>query len=90
MARIAWAAAVCGIPALAETCAARAAAAQELGPRGWADLTRVALALALGEARMPEGAQPPGSKGGCSMVILQTGPVVCCGDRAIALSVSAG
>lgn len=61
VARIGWAAALCGATALAEACASRAAVAQELAPRAWADLTRAALALA--EGCLPECAPPPGTKG---------------------------
>ncbi|GLI64300.1 hypothetical protein VaNZ11_007525, partial [Volvox africanus] len=47
--RAAWAAAVAGLPALAERWASRAAASSDSGPRTWSDLTRVLLALqALG------------------------------------------
>jgi hypothetical protein len=48
-----------GVRPLAEAAAARAAAAQELGPRAWAGLARHALAIA--DARFPEGGPPPGS-----------------------------
>ncbi|GLC40394.1 Cilia- and flagella-associated protein 46, partial [Pleodorina starrii] len=47
--RAAWAAAVAGLPEVAERWASRAAASSDSGPRTWSDLTRVLLALqALG------------------------------------------
>jgi hypothetical protein len=60
--RIAWAAALAGAAPLAEECASRAAAAQELPPRAWAGLARQALALAA--APFPEGGPPPGAPPG--------------------------
>lgn len=41
--RIAWAAAQSGNTDMAQQCASRAAASQEVGPRTWADLTRLQL-----------------------------------------------
>jgi len=43
---------------LAEACAARAAGAQELGPRAWGELVRVQLGLV--GVRLGEGAAAPG------------------------------
>ena len=49
--RAAWAAALAGLPDLAERWASRAAASSDSGPRTWSDMTRVQLALqALGPA----------------------------------------
>jgi hypothetical protein len=45
VARAAWAAAVIGIPDLAEKWASRAAVSQELSPRIWSEMTRVMLGL---------------------------------------------
>ncbi len=61
VARIGWAAALCGVPQLAESCAARAATAQDIGPRAWAELTRIRLGLL--EAALPEDAAPSGGEG---------------------------
>lgn len=62
--RLAFGAALCGASPLAQSAAARAAGAQELPPRAWAELARLALALA--DAKMPEGAPPPGASKGVS------------------------
>ena len=40
VAKVGWAAAVLGLSSLAESCASRAAASQDMGPRTWADLIR--------------------------------------------------
>ena len=41
VAQVGWAAALLGLSALAESCASRAAASQDMGPRTWADLIRL-------------------------------------------------
>ncbi|KAK9813259.1 hypothetical protein WJX72_011566 [[Myrmecia] bisecta] len=46
VAQIGWAAALLDLASLAERCAARAAASQDLGPRTWAELIRAFLASA--------------------------------------------
>ncbi len=46
--RAAWAAALVGLPELAERWASRAAASSDSGPRTWSDMTRVLLSLQVG------------------------------------------
>lgn len=50
LAQLGWAAALQGLPDLAERCASKAAASQDMGPRNWADLIRLQQQLAQQEA----------------------------------------
>lgn len=50
--RAGWAAALLGLPQLAEKWAGRAAASSDSGPRTWSEMTRVMLAMQVPHAVM--------------------------------------
>lgn len=50
VAQLGWAAALQGLPDLAERCASQAAKSQDTGPRAWADLIRAQLQFAKYQA----------------------------------------
>ena len=50
VAQLGWAAALQGMPDLAERCASKAAASQDMGPRAWADTIRLQQQLSQCQA----------------------------------------
>ncbi len=89
--RIAWAAAVSGCAALAERCASRAAASQDVCPRVWSDLARAQLSLgAAGAAPAPAAPGALAAAGAAAAGAAGAKPSAAAGAGAGAGSIGAG